>query len=273
MVRSYPARVIIWARFAKLAIRYGLRILRRPFAAVAVSMLGTITHVSTQDPVIALTFDEGPHPEFTHRLLDILEGYQARATFFCVGKFAQRHSDAVRRAAQAGHCIGNHSWDHPSFRLISRRERREQIRECADALAPYEQRFFRPPYGHQSIASRFDAFVLGYEVIGWNLVACDWLDHHADRMAEQLVNQIQPGSVVLLHDRILSAPEERYFDRKPMLEAVKIVLGRLNDSFRFVTIPELLRHGRPQRQNWYWEADVDWLNTLQEEEGGGRRYT
>ncbi|MGH8754891.1 MAG: polysaccharide deacetylase family protein [Burkholderiales bacterium] len=124
-------------------------------------MIGTITHVSTSDAVAALTFDDGPHPEFTRRLLDILDRYQARATFFIVGRSAQRYPELVKRIAQAGHALGNHSWDHPSFPYISRRERRLQIRACAKAIHPYGLKLFRPPYGNQSIASRLDALCIG----------------------------------------------------------------------------------------------------------------
>jgi len=251
---------------------YGLKIIRGVFAVTARNLMGTITHVETEDPVAALTFDDGPHPEFTPRLLDILERHQARATFFCVGKFAQSHPDIVQRAAQAGHAIGNHSWDHPSFPLITASERRAQIRACANAIAPFGQRLFRPPYGHQSVASRLDAHWLGYQVVTWNVVLNEYLVRDADSMVDLLVNQIQPGSVILLHDRLFDALEERYFDREVLLKAVNMLLERLGDRFRFITIPELLRHGRPQRQNWYRKANVDSLNTLRGERGDGRRY-
>lgn len=253
-------------------MRNRLKIIRGMFAATAKNLMGTITHVETEDPVAALTFDDGPHPEFTPRLLDILEKHQARATFFCVGKFAQSHPDIVQRAAQAGHAIGNHSWDHPSFPLITASERRAQIRACANAIAPFGERLFRPPYGHQSVASRLDAYWLGYQVVMWNVVLNEHLVRDADSMADWLVNQIQPGSVILLHDRLFDALEERYFDRVPLLKAVTMLLERLGNRFRFITIPELLRHGRPQRERWYRKGNVDWLNTLRGQQGDSRRY-
>jgi len=236
-------------------------------------MMGTITHVSTQEPVVALTFDDGPHPEFTPRLLDILEKYQARATFFMVGEAAEQHPDIVRQVVQAGHAIGNHSWDHSSLPLLSEKERRAQIRACEKALAPYGQRLFRPPYGHQSVASRLDALWLGYQVVTWNLVARDWLDHSANWMTDRLVNEIEPGSIILFHDALYTYVEKRYTDREPTLRAVNLLLERLDGHFRFVTIPELLRSGEPQRRNWYQEADLDWLNGLKGDHGEPRRYT
>lgn len=248
------------------------RILHGLFNAAARRIMGTITHVSTQDAVAALTFDDGPHPGFTPRLLDILERHQARATFFMVGEAAQRYPEIVQQAAQAGHAIGNHGWDHPSFPLITGRERRAQIRACEKAIAPYGQRLFRPPYGHQSVASRLDALWLGYQVVTWNVAAHDWLDHGANWMADRLVNQIKPGSVIIFHEVLYHTIEERYADREPMIEAVNMLLEQVGDRFRFITVPELFQHGRPQRRNWYWKADTNWLNSLKGQQGEPRRY-
>lgn len=244
----------------------------RLYNALLWRIMGTITHVSTQEPVVALTFDDGPHPESTPRLLDILEKHQARATFFMVGEAAQRYPDIVRRVAEAGHAIGNHSWDHSSLPLLSGRERRAQIRACEKALAPYGQRLFRPPYGYQSVASRLDALWLGYQVITWSVTASDWQDRDAHWITDQLVNEIKPGSIVLFHDALYTYVEKRYTDRGPTLQAVDLLLEHLGGRFRFVTVPELLRSGRPQRRNWYQEADVDWLNRLEGAYGEPRRY-
>lgn len=247
-------------------------ILYRLFNAATRRAMGTITHVSTHDPVAALTFDDGPHPESTPHLLDVLERHQAHATFFMIGEAAQRHPNLVQRVAQAGHAIGNHSWDHPSFPLISGRERRAQLRACEKAIAPYGQRLFRPPYGHQSVASRLDALWLRYKVITWSMSASDWLDHDANWMADRLANQLKPGSVILLHDALYHTPEERYADREPMIEAVNMLLRWFSDHFRFITIPELFQHGRLQRRNWYWKTDLDWLNSLKGQQGEPRHY-
>src|SRR5262247_3415195 len=173
----------------KLFGRYSVRILRKLFLLATQTVLGTTTHVNTLDPVVALTFDDGPDPVYTPRLLDILEIHGAHATFFMTGEAAQRHPELVKRVAQGGHAIGNHSWNHPSFPLISGRERREQIRACAKATAPYGKRLFRPPYGEQNIASRFAPLLLGYQVIMFDVSTDDWCGADAVSIADQLERQ------------------------------------------------------------------------------------
>lgn len=242
------------------------------FLSLLRNIFGTITHVSTKESVVSLTFDDGPHPEYTPHLLEILEKYNARATFFVIGKAAQKFPDLLRQIAEGGHAIGNHSWDHTSFPLITGPERRRQIRACAKAIAPYGQRLFRPPYGHQSLRSRFDAFLLGYQVVTWSVIASDWLDYDKDKLVRQLAGSIEPGSVVVLHDALHDYLEDKYADRESTIEAVKMLLEGHSDRFRFVTIPELFKHGRPQRQNWYMKTDVDFLNALTTVKGEVRPY-
>ena len=236
--------------------------MRKAFSTVARYLMGTITHVSTSDSVAALTFDDGPHAEFTPRVLEILDRYKAVGTFFMTGEAAKQHPDLVREVAQAGHAIGNHSWDHSSFPLLTGKERRTQIRRCEEVVAPYGQKLFRPPYGHQNIASRLDLLWLGYRVITWNVNTRDWLDHDPNWIVERLMKKVQPGSVILFHDSLNLALKEGYAQRWPTIEAVNILLKRIGDQYRFVTIPKLLEHGRPIRQNWYKEADEDWLSDL-----------
>jgi peptidoglycan/xylan/chitin deacetylase (PgdA/CDA1 family) len=202
-----------------------------------------ITHVVTDDPVAALTFDDGPHPEHTPRLLDVLDCFQVRATFFMVGEAALNQPELVKRVA-ATHVIGNHSWDHPVFPQISGRDRRRQLRACAAAIAPYGSRLFRPPHGAQSRGSRLDTWLLGYRSIGWNVDAEDWMPRGADWMAERLLHNTGPGSIVLLHDAIFRSlqPVPQY-DRQPMLDAVMMFLERVGRRLQFLTVPELLKRG------------------------------
>ncbi len=214
-------------------------------------MQGTIKSVVTRDLVAALTFDDGPHPEYTSRLLEILKRYEAQATFFMVGKAAQRHPELVQQVAQAGHAIGNHSWDHSFFPSLPKHEPQKQIRACERVLGPYGVRLFRPPYGVENLASHLDALSLRYQVVNWSLDAEDWEEHDPAWMADVLTRGIRPGSIVLLHDAICGSQQPvPQYNREPMLAALTLFLEALRGRLSFVTIAELLRHGAVQCDNW-----------------------
>lgn len=232
------------------------RAIRRALRAAGRRLLGTITHVYTTAPVAALTFDDGPDPGSTPALLDLLRRHGAKATFFMLGMQARRHPELVERAAAEGHCIANHSFDHPRFPALSHHERRRQIRECAAALAPHGRRIFRPPHGLQSVASRLDAFILGYDVVTWNATIEDWLDQMPEQIAERLAAQVRPGSVVLLHDALYDARTPTAINRAAMLAGLDMFMARSN--LEFVTVPELLRRGRTHQANWFVRCDDDW---------------
>jgi peptidoglycan-N-acetylglucosamine deacetylase len=232
--------------------------LRSIGAVLAANVAGAITHVETSEAAAALTFDDGPHPEFTPRVLDLLEKHRARATFFVIGKAAERHPALVRKAAEAGNAIGVHSWDHPSFPSIPARERRRQILACEKAISPYGCRLFRPPYAHQTVMSRIDSLLLGYKVIMYNSHALDWEEHEAVWIARELEKRVEPGSITLLHDSLWNPSARGAEDRLPMIEALDIFLKRVCGRITFVTVPELLRLGRTQKRNWYVRDHNDW---------------
>lgn len=247
-------------------------IVRRAAERLKWSLVGTITHVSTSEPVAALTFDDGPNPEFTPCLLSMLERFQASATFFMIGEAARKYPHLVERVARAGHAVGNHSWDHPSFPRIGICEQWKQLRATEHALSPHGQKLFRPPFGHQTVKSRLLTWHLGYQVVTWNVVAMDWLDKDPGWMADRVLRQIQPGSIVLFHDSLYPVIERRYSDRGPTLRAVELLLKQLGKRFRFVTVPQLLTHGRPQMTNWWHKGKAAFITQLRESDGSRWRY-
>lgn len=225
-------------------------ILRQLLDTVVASVAGTLTHVETKTSVAALTFDDGPDPVHTPRLLDILARHNAKATFFMLGTRAVQHPDIVARVAAEGHAIGNHSWDHQAFPSLDRAARLQQLADCQRALEPYGLRMFRPPKGMQDLSSRFDLLRAGYAVVGWNLGAQDWMDREAEWMAEHLINKLQPGSIICLHDALEGVSRANAADRSRTLEAVDRLLSATRAQYRYVTVPELLTCGRPRRINW-----------------------
>jgi peptidoglycan/xylan/chitin deacetylase (PgdA/CDA1 family) len=180
-----------------------------------------------------------------------------------VGQAAEKCPGLVRAIGEAGHAIGLHSWEHSSFRQLTGRQRRQQMRACARVLAPYGKRLVRPPYGELNVAARLDALWLGYEVVGWNIDVGDWYETDASLMASRLVDSIRPGSVIVLHDALFDNGKARrkakleqkaLVDRAPMLKALDSALAQLRGKFRFVTVPELLCYGVPHRSLWFHEA-------------------
>ena len=234
--------------------------------------IGPISHVATKEPVAALTFDDGPHPEFTPRMLDVFAKHGAHGTFFMLGDMARRHPELVSEVALRGHAVANHTTDHPSLPLVSRWERWKQLKTCKRALAPYEQKLFRPPYGQRNLGACIDAAMLGYSTITWNVHAFDWLDHDAEWMANHLVSLVQPGCIIALHDALYHVLDEKYADRMPTIRAVDLLLERMGQQYRFVTVPELLRYGVAQRQTCFGSADLKFLRNLKPNDGKVRKY-
>lgn len=245
---------------------------RKTVRSIRLRFSGTVTHVATEEPLVALTFDDGPDPVVTPALLKILESHGAKATFFMTGENAAAHPEVVEAVRNGGHALGNHSWDHPSFPLISGGERRNQVRRCAGTLAVSGTPVFRPPYGHQSPASRWDLLLTGHEVVAWNVCVPDWEGHDGTWLADFALGRITPGSIVLMHDGMVDFLDGAGSDRQPSLDAVERILAALHLRYEFVTVPELLRRGRAVRAAWWMEPDLEILNSLKRKSGIPRRY-
>lgn len=236
--------------------------MRRGFRRACKRTLGTLVRVDTTEPVAALTFDDGPDPVATPSFLEVLAAYDAKATFFMLGREAAANPDLVRLVHDQGHTIGNHGWEHLPLPEMSWRARRGEVRRCAAALDPYGAPFFRPPYMLQSVASFATVRRLGYEVVGWGIQVEDWLDRPPRWMADQIVRKIKPGCIVLLHDAVRgSSRADRQDDRTATREAVRMVLESLGHCWRFVTVSDLMRFGKPVRLPWFvrhrdYEASV-----------------
>jgi peptidoglycan/xylan/chitin deacetylase (PgdA/CDA1 family) len=238
--------------------RAGRRILDRALGPFA----GSLVAVRSREKLMALTFDDGPDPDWTPRLLDLLARRGMRGTFFLVGARAARYPELVARIAAEGHEIGNHSWDHPSLPTLSWRAVAAQLARARAALAPHGARLMRPPYGDQTPASHLIARCLGYRVVLWSVNPHDWEARDAEALAERILAKAGPGAIVLLHDTLYSYADAAFCDRSPTLGAVEILAERLAD-FRFVTVSELMRRGRPVRRYRMKRSRDAWLADLQ----------
>lgn len=225
--------------------------LGRVAAAARVRRLGTLTSVLTDEPVVALTFDDGPHPEHTPRLLEILRRHGARATFFVIGERVERAREVTRRIVDEGHALANHTWSHARMTEVSSPRRREEIRRCAQAIAPLGGLpLFRPPQGQQSVVSRLDIHRAGHDCVAWSAHIEDWLAQSPARLTARLRSAITPGAIVVLHDAIWDPMEAGAEDREALLTAVDTVLSERSGDTRFVTVPELQVMGSDLRKAW-----------------------
>ncbi len=232
----------------------GIWSFRHWLAPLGRRLFGTLVRVETTEPLVALTFDDGPHPVYTSQILELCNVAQAQATFFVIGKHAAAHRDIVTRIRAEGHAIGNHTFTHIRMPQTRRRRRWQELWQTQQVLLPYRVHLFRPPYGGQSYGSRFDALLFGYEVVGWTFHIEDWVHQPAEQLATRLVEQIRPGSIVLLHDRLVNPRDANAADRSNLVSALAMVLPALSSTYRFVTVPELLRTGKPVRVPWFRPA-------------------
>jgi peptidoglycan/xylan/chitin deacetylase (PgdA/CDA1 family) len=156
----------------------------------------------TPHPHRVLTFDDGPHPERTPRLLDILATSGARAVFFMVGAEAMKHRALVRRVAEEGHLIGNHSFSHPWMLPMARRRIEEEIDRCQNALAEITgtaPALARPPYGQRDYRYNRVLKERGLTPVLWSQNLRDYWGQSPDVLIGRL-GRSRPGDILLLHD-------------------------------------------------------------------------
>ena len=191
---------------------------------------------------LALTFDDGPNPAWTPRLLDILAEHNVPATFFLVGGFAQAEPALARRVADGGHLIGNHSWSHPNLARASASKVRDELTRTSDALAQITGRpirFFRPPFGARRPAVLRIARAIGLTPVTWNAMTTDWMEPSADRIAAKLSEKIRNNAGkgyatnIVLHD---GGHLGLGANRGPSVNAAAKLLSRYTPTHRFVTL-------------------------------------
>lgn len=183
---------------------------------------------------VALTFDDGPDPVYTPKLLDLLREKGVKATFFVVGKRADQYPDIVHRAWAEGHLIGNHTWSHyPLFCFLLPRRLRSEIERCSESIrrsCGFRARFFRSPVGlrHPLLAPYLEA--LGLEYISWRVRTLDTFSTTSDILVQRILTKTASGDIILLHDRLPRGTEA-------MLEALPRVIDELRErGFDFVLV-------------------------------------
>ena len=156
-------------------------------------------------PSVALTFDDGPEPQATNQILEILRNNDVKATFFCIGKNVKDNPELVRQMNQEGHLIGNHSFYHgPLFDLQPRRRMLNEINNTNAVITEVtgqRPRFFRPPYGviNPILASAIKKSRMVN--VGWSVRSFDTVARDKNKLMERVTRNLKGGDVILFHDR------------------------------------------------------------------------
>jgi peptidoglycan/xylan/chitin deacetylase (PgdA/CDA1 family) len=194
----------------------------------------TFSRVPVSGNYIAITFDDGPHPQNTTRLLDILRARNIKATFYVIGRSVDLYPQVVRRTVAEGHEIGNHSQTHRLLSKLGDSELREEMSRCSDAIARasgVKPRTMRPPYG--GLLQRQRELVhaeFGYPTILWSVDPLDWKRPGSGVITSRILAGTSSGGIVLAHDL-----------HAQTVDAMPATLdGLLRRGFKFVTVSQLL---------------------------------
>jgi peptidoglycan/xylan/chitin deacetylase (PgdA/CDA1 family) len=211
----------------------------RAFAAKEEPLMPSSTRLlwraQTDEPVLALTFDDGPDPQYTVPLLAALEEADVQATFFLVGERAVQHRDLLRRELAGRHELGNHTWGHRDLAMLSRAETRDELVRTSQVIADISgegPRVLRPPWGRVSGTAMHIAAEQGLDVMVWDVRLLE-KDLDAAGNVDHVLGALRPGMVLLAHD---AGPGPHSVGVAAMPD---IIRGARARGFRFVTASEM----------------------------------
>lgn len=152
---------------------------------------------------ICLTFDDGPNPVYTPKILDVLADYEAKATFFVLGEAAEQFPHLLEQMLQAGHSIGNHTYSHRHPWLMPSDRAKQEVTQAncvIKNITGFTPRWFRPPFGRLRTAMRMQAHIEQMTTILWSHSIIDWGVLGTEAGVARRLAKIEPGDIVLMHD-------------------------------------------------------------------------
>ncbi len=206
----------------------------------AAQLFGPVLRHTGFPDTVALTFDDGPNPAVTPALLELLERYRVRASFFVIGRHVRACPELVREIAARGHALGNHTDTHPNLIWLTRDRIRQELMRCQGAVVEASGRrplWVRPPYGYRGPQLQTVVCAGGWRGVAlWSRNGFDWKPQPAENLIERLA-QVQAGDIVLLHD---GAPDRLGADRWHVVRALEYWLPRwLDRGWRPVTLDDV----------------------------------
>jgi peptidoglycan/xylan/chitin deacetylase (PgdA/CDA1 family) len=196
-------------------------------------------HGNSDIKEVALTFDDGPSSKDTPRFLDILKKHNVKATFFVLGKFAEKNTALISREAAEGHVIGNHTYSHADGKMTDLDKIRKEISRTDLIIEKFtgkNEKYFRTPFGYENWRFLSEAEMSKHKIVLWTLDVADW-DHtkKEKEMVAKIMRNTKNGSIILLHDGGGS--------REAVIKALpKIITGLRKKGFEFVTVDEMIAH-------------------------------
>lgn len=193
---------------------------------------GSQKHIDASAPMVALTFDDGPNPDYTKRILQVLEENSSHATFFVVGTNAEKYQEILRAIASSGNEIGNHTYSHANLTDIASEDVEEEIDKVNRAVKKATGEIatvIRPPYGAYN-----DAVLnqLQQPVILWDLDTEDWNSRNAQTIVDNIIANIEDGDIILMHDIYESTAE-----------AVELLVPQLKEmGYQVVSVSEMAEY-------------------------------
>lgn len=207
-----------------------------PFSVSAQNELYVIREGDRNSMKIALTFDDGPHPYKTDAVLDLLEQYHIKATFFVIGENVSYYPEPFKRTVALGHEIGNHTFHHTLLSETCEKTIAEEIRKTDEIIfktAGYRPKVFRPPEGAYGECALKAANSMNHQVILWTVDTRDWERPPANTIVENVLKNTKGGSIILFHDYMHKSAHT--------MEALEILIPKLLEKgYEFVTVSELI---------------------------------
>jgi peptidoglycan-N-acetylglucosamine deacetylase len=211
----------------------------------------TIVSGPANERVVALTYDDGPNPPYTQRILDVLDREGVHATFFLVGRAVAAYPKVVAREARSGDALGNHTWDHGHLIIMNPAQVRDSLTRTDSAIfaaSGEHTHLMRPPFGSRDWLVLDVARKMGYTPVMWSVpLARDWEYPSAALIASRILRYVRDGSIIVLHDgnrgMLCDGPHANPHpcDRHNDIEATRLIVEALKkQGYRFVTVPQLI---------------------------------
>lgn len=209
------------------------------------------TSEKQQNRGVWFTFDDGPNPNYTMNLLNCLDIYNVKATFFVCGEFLQQYPRITKLAFDRGHEIGNHTWDHPDLKLLSLSKIIDQLKFTSDliqSITGVKPVHFRAPYSSYDERVIQMANILGLKMLGWTRAGMDWEQKLPECIAQNVLkDRIQEDDIIVLHDGSADVLNHRnkninqvfYTNRYNTIHATSLIIEKLQERNMVIYNPKI----------------------------------